>query len=440
MRRSLLIAAVGAALVVAATKASAEIEEYSSHVRKGFEDPEPVVSRDGYHFGSIHREKGRERLYKDAAMIAEGDAESFSVTEKGAFLDIPSFPAALSGDGGVLIHTIKSRDASGVVGWRLGVNGAAKGAVHAKVLSMAVSDHGSNLALSTMESGSRFSVFSLAGEGPSFGTPSDLIGVSDDSVLFRAAWNGRYWLYRDNAALPNRSYDAVAASPDLRSIAGVYSDGFGGQAVELNGHSLGSWPEVSKPNFDGDGHDLIFLARTSRTAASGTYDAAVVNGSSRAIPPQEPANGFSPAARPGDGAPFLAVSQGGKAKLYAAGRMLPEIGDLHRMAHWIAFTRSGSHWAVFVQDAKGKTDLIVDGQAQEGRFLGPLASTRLVFDTENEYHYLGDSIDGITLICGALKGAPSPDGPCVRYGKRLDTAPRFRARDLPDALPAARAQ
>jgi hypothetical protein len=107
--------------------------------------------------------------------------------------------------------------------------------------------------------------------------------------------------------------------------------------------------------------------------------------------------------------------------------MMPEIGDLHRMTHWVAFSRSGRHWAVFVQDAKGKTDLIVDGLAQEGTFLSPLKSARLIFDTENEYHYLGESLSRITLVCGALKGAPSPEGTCARYGARLDEHPRVRA-------------
>jgi hypothetical protein len=65
---------------------------------------------------------------------------------------------------------------------------------------------------------------------------------------------------------------------------------------------------------------------------------------------------------------------------------------------WIGFSPSGAHWLTYADGKLLSESGIVQAHA-------PYPMGAVVFDGENEYHYMGEDGLEVQLVCGALGGS-----------------------------------
>lgn len=433
MRALLALALLSSAVRAPAAADSEELEitEYNTDVEAPFLGAQPLVSADGYHFTAVIVSKTGERLYIDDKKVSEGEPGAFTRAGLGALAGDRTFHAALSRDGKLAAHSFLSRDEQGRAGYRLAVNGAPVGRRYAEIAGVAVSPGGGNVAFVAKTAAGKYAVISAQGEGPSVDAPEDIVGISDTGIVYMLVFN-RAWLYRDHKALPYPEYRQVAASPDLSRVAGV-QPWTEKSPVEVNGKELGRWKDVRDLRYSPAG-DLIFLARTGRDVGDAQVNTVVFNGREAAIPAYSPAAQYAPSARPSDGVSFLVEDSGAYGVLRVGGKPMPEVGEVLPAAEWVGFSPSGRHWAAVVSRDKG-VSVVVDGK----RFASaprPLKRARVLFDSETEFHYLGDSLGRIALVCGTIGGALPPRSVCARHGEAMGKKNRYKLSEALEAAPA----
>lgn len=428
---ALAIVAAAAGARAASDEGGVEIVEYNTAVQTTFSAPEPVVSADGYHFTAVVVAKDSERLYVDDKKVAQGEPGAFTRAEEGGLGSGRTFQGALSRDGKVAAHAVLARDEQGRPGYRLAINGVPAGRRFEDIRAVAVSPGGANIALVGKTGKDKFVVVSAQGDSPTVDSPQDLFGLSDSGLVYRLAFGGRRWLYRNHKALPYPEYAEVAVAPDLSRIAGLlpWTDR---APVQVDGKELGRWKDVRSMRYTAAG-DLIFLARTGRDVGDAQVNTVVFNGRESLLPAFTPARHYPPSVRPSDGVSFLVEEAGTYGVLRIAGRPMPELGEIMPAAEWIGFSPSGRHWAAVVSTGKG-TAIALDGKVS-ARAPRPLKNARIVFDSETEFHYLADPMMRIALVCGSVGGPVSPRSVCARNGAAMGEKDRYQLKAL-EAAPA----
>ncbi len=394
------------ALAPRALAATAEFPLWERH-----DTPAALTSADGYHYAEIHQDGEVERLYLDGRVLAQGPS---------ATLCYNRCPLALSADGRVVAHALRVKNERRA-DYSPAVNGKPFGGGFAEIAGVQVSPNAGNTACIVRRGdldGGRggWSVLSAAGLGPAFEEIVEPAAVGEDGVLYLADREGTRRLYRDLEGADGRGLERVLATPSLRRIATLRAEG-ALKVVELNGRPLGRWAQIRDAGFDRQGR-LIFGARTAPSSPG--FDAVVVDGA--AMPASRP---LHPAGSP-SGHVYWLEEEDGEMTVRRNGQRLGA-WPLVAVEGWISFSPLGGRWAALT--AAGRTaNLVVDGKLVAERLPEPLGPTRVVFDSENELHYLGSrsTAGKAILVCVSLGDAPVATGACAGRGERL--APRAAAK------------
>lgn len=409
--KRLAVLLVASMLFTLPASAAVRVAEFKTGAKTStFKDPDLIVSRDAYHYAAVTVGKdGQEILHKDGRELSRGPAGTFTSRDERGIEIKPQFRAAL-GDNGVLFHPMLFRESGGRVGWRIAMDASPKGALYERILQVAASPHGDNAAFVTKD-GPNYALSTLSGRSPASPLAPQILSLSSSNLYFLLNWNGRNWSYRDLAVLPYREYKTAAAHPEGSALAGVYSEG-GGHFLEVNGKQAGGPWQDAVPRYSAEGA-LVVLTRSSPQTPAGMFDSVSVNGRSHNLPAFNSMDIYPPTARPSDGTPFLVTSENGNSVINIGGRPMPHLGGPIVGRGWVGFSPSGRRWASLVIGPK-RIQPVVDGEPADVSAPPIASSSRLVFDSEAEFHYIGDSLGSVSLVCVTLDGSDPAHSRCGR--------------------------
>ncbi|MDE2490134.1 MAG: hypothetical protein KGM24_04760 [Elusimicrobia bacterium] len=392
------------ALLVLLAAAPARAGTASFGIGRFMEDPPPVVSADGWHFAVLGIRRGE--LVEDGRVIVENVGPAKMTTDMDEHSDrYGDYTFALSRDGRVLAYPmqVRARDGS-VLGQGMGINGSEVGGVYRKVVRAWVSPGGANAAF-LVETEKGFGIVSAQGNGPVFPEQPTDVFAADGGIVYLIDWQGRKWVYRDHKPQTQKDYRWLVESPDLRRSLGAVASPAGKQRILLDGKTVGAWPIVTLGGFSGDGRRYFVIAGDG--ASGSRPDLVVADGAVHRSPPGAVYAAFSP-----DGELWWYCYDGNKTTVFRAGRPVGSWpGDTASLRHWIAFSPDGRHWAALVG-----LDLIVDGTVAAKDVPPAPKTTRLVFDSDNELHYLastGFAGGYVSIVCATLDGSSAEKGACA---------------------------
>lgn len=409
-RRAVLAAAVALAARPCSADNKVRHVEYATGATARYGEAEPLVSRDGYHYAVVMAgEGGVEVLHKDGRELGRASPGTYTTIPASSFDRTPRLIGDIA-DNGVLFHSMRFVDPDGRAGRRLALDARPHGALFDAIEDVRASPAGDNVAYVTRD-GTRYAVSTLSGRSPASETPPQILGVSSSQLFFRFNWNGRDWIYRDSAALPHKAYMYAAAHPRRPVVAGTLFDE-GGVTLEVDGKKAGG-PWADAVPYYSDGGALVVFARTSRALESGLYDAVVVEGAVKPVAPFKPAFGLEPTVQPGSGTPFYVADVADKPVIFAGGRSYAGMGQVLSARGWVGFSPSGRRWAAVVI-GKDRIQIAVDGEASGAFVPPPLREARILFDSEAELHYLGQSVNDVVLVCVTLDGRDPRSSRCAR--------------------------
>lgn len=363
-----------------------------------------LVSADGYHYASFSPGADKASWAVDGSVVASG-AGLLDSNDRGG----DGRTADLSADGRVLVTVGPSPDGSGL--YSVAVNGRAFGGAFSSIKGVRIGRRGANVVFLANQAGKGCSVVSVAGPGPAFPECPSPVVATDAGVIYAAKWGVRTLIYRDHQLVAEKDYRQLAASPDLSRFAGFLDDGKEFHYVEIGTATVAKRRSLSEMMFSSDGRHFGVMGGETSSAR----DSVIVDGKSY------PAPGVRYLSlRPGDGAPFWV--SGDESSFHTVGKDYGRTGIPHHIwntgGSWLAFSPSGRHHAFAAWDRGAKADrLVVDGEVLELAPPSPLDDARIVFDGENEFHYLGwrKADDSIRLVCATVDGSSARRTRCARF-------------------------
>lgn len=392
-------------LLLAAASSSAGVVEISVFAIATGRNQARLVSGDGYHYGSFKSSGEKASWSVDGRVLLEGPVGTVmdnSERYAGRY-------AALSADGRLLVSAERVAAPDGSRKYSLTLNGKRIGSLYDSITEVQVGRKGANVVFLARTSRGCL-VVSAAGEGPPFPECPTHVVVSDSGVLYLGVWNNRTFLYRDLVPVAEKDYRGLAASSDFSRIAGQLDDGKAFHSVEIGDAVVVKQPSISRMMFSEGGKHFGVVAGENSSKPNKVIVAA------KSYPLKSEISRI--ALRPSDGVPFV---MGDDQHLYIAGIDKGELGEAStRGEQWIGFSPSGAHSAFLVHGFNPDSfqHLIVDGLLARDSVLSPLDGAGVVFDSENQFHYLGwrASDDKIYLVCGTVDGSSPKRTPCGAVG------------------------
>lgn len=364
-----------------------------------------MVSADGYHYATFRAAGEKANWSVDGRVVLEGGAAN--MLDRGHAG--PDQFADLSSDGRVLLNVLRAPRDDGSFGFLPVVNGRPFGKPFAALKGAQVGRNGSNVVFLAGEIGKGCFVLSAAGAGPAFPECPAPVIAADEGVIYLAKWNNRTYLYRDHKPVMEKDYRNIAASPDLSRFAGFLDDGKEFHSIEIGSKIVAKRRSLGAMVFSPDGRHFAVVGGETGS----TVDSVIVDGKSY------PASGaiYQIALSPGDGLPYWVADE----HFYAAGKDRGRVGSIsgggRSDGRWLAFNPSGRNHVFVAWDENVKAEkLFVDGEVAQEGVPSLLDDARVVFDGENEFHYLGwrKADDSIYLVCGTVDGSSPRRTKCAR--------------------------
>lgn len=364
-----------------------------------------MVSADGYHYASFLAAGDKARWSVDGRLVLEGGAAD--MLDRGH--SGPDQFADLSWDGRVLLNVLRVPMEDGSPGYLPVVNGRPFGKPYAALKGAQVGRSGANAVFLAGQVGKGCFVLSAAGAGPAFPDCPEPVIAADEGVIYMAKWGNRTFIYRDHKPITETEYRRIAAAPDLSRYAGFLDDGKEYHSIEIGSKVVAKRRSLGAMVFSPDGRHFAVVG--GETGAR--TDSVIVDGKSY------PAAGdiYQLALSPNNGIPFWISDE----HFYAAGKKRARVGLIsgggQSDGRWLAFNPSGRNHAFVAWDKIAQVDkLYVDGEVAAEGVPTPLDEAHVVFDGENEFHYLGwrKANDSIYLVCGTVDGSSPHRTRCAR--------------------------